>query len=96
MEALGEASGYPDLVVADYRLARGECGTDVIARLRSELGSAVPALLISGDSSAVRLGEDSGSGCEVLIKPVVPKDLKSASNRLLLRLAHHRSDLMQS
>jgi signal transduction histidine kinase/CheY-like chemotaxis protein len=81
--ALGSASGYPDLVVADYRLAGGELGTEVIARLRSEIGSPVPALLISGDSTAAGLSLAAESGCEVLIKPVLPGELKAASSRLL-------------
>ena len=82
LAALGNASGYPDLVVADYRLARGELGTEVIARLRSEIGSPVPALLITGDSTAV-LGAASECACEVLIKPVLPGELKAASSRIL-------------
>jgi len=83
LAALGEAGRYPDLVVADYWLARGERGTDVIERLRDELGLSMPALLISGHSGAAALGPMHSLGCEVLIKPVLASELKDASTRLL-------------
>lgn len=86
--ALGEAERCPDLIVADYGLARGELGTEVVARLRDEMGVSIPALLISGHSGAVALNAIDAHGCEVLVKPVLPAELKVASERLL---AAHRS-----
>jgi two-component system, sensor histidine kinase len=80
---LGEAERYPDLIIADYRLARGELGTQLIERVRSELGLQIPALLISGDSSLAALEAMRASGCDVLVKPVLPEELKQASTRLL-------------
>ena len=38
VEALGDAGRYPDLIIADYRLADGERGTEVVERLRDEFG----------------------------------------------------------
>src|SRR5262249_37572130 len=38
LAALGEAETYPDLIVADYRIGQTERGTDVVQRLRHELG----------------------------------------------------------
>ncbi len=55
IEALGVAHRYPDLIVADYRLADGELGTQVIARLRNELGAPIPAMLVSGDASVTAI-----------------------------------------
>src|SRR4030095_3543865 len=49
LEALGAVERYPDLVVADLRLACGESGIAVVHKLRDELGIAVPAPLVSGD-----------------------------------------------
>ena len=83
LAALGESGEYPDLVIADYRLAGDELGTDVVARLRHELGWAVPALLISGDSSTATLDVLRASGLEFLLKPVLPEELKMVSSRLV-------------
>ena len=49
LEALGEVERYPDLLVADLRLACGECGIAVVHKMRDELGIALPAVLVSGD-----------------------------------------------
>src|SRR5207237_8858456 len=83
LAALGETGQYPDLVIADYRLAGEELGTEVVARLRHELGWAVPALLISGDSSTATLDVLRASGLEFLLKPVLPEELKMVSSRLV-------------
>jgi CheY-like chemotaxis protein len=50
VDALGDVGRYPDLIVADYRLVSGELGTTVIERLRDEIGTDVPAVLVSGDA----------------------------------------------
>jgi len=84
LAALGEAEAYPDLLIADYRLGCDEFGTDAIARLRRELGLKIPALLISGDSSAPALDALRASGVDFLLKPVLPEELKIEAERLLL------------
>jgi signal transduction histidine kinase/CheY-like chemotaxis protein len=83
LDAMGETGRCPDLIVADYRLADGELGTEVVARLRRELGMPIPALLISGDSSAAALRDMRASRCEVMLKPVLPGDLRLVAERLL-------------
>jgi len=80
--ALGEAQAYPDLIVADYRIAGDESGVDAIARLRRELGERVPALLISGDSSAATLEVLRLSGVDFMLKPGLPEELKATAARL--------------
>jgi len=82
LSALGEAHAYPDLIIADYRLAQGELGTDVIARLREELGMPIPALVISGDSSGETLETLRRSSAEFLLKPVLPAELRAQALRL--------------
>lgn len=84
LAALGEAEAYPDLLIADYRLACDELGTEAIARLRRELGFTVPALLISGDSSALALDALRASGLDFLLKPVLPEELRAEAERLLV------------
>jgi len=82
LAALGEAQVYPDLIIADYRIAHDECGTAVVARLRHELGMPIPALLISGDSSATTLDTLRRSELDFLLKPVLPGELKAQLSRL--------------
>jgi CheY-like chemotaxis protein len=83
LSAMGEVGRCPDLIVADYRLAGGELGTQVVSRLRHELGAPIPALLISGDSSRDALQAMRESHCEVMLKPVLPGELQELSLRLL-------------
>jgi CheY-like chemotaxis protein len=64
-------------------LADGQSGIEVIARLRSVLGAAIPAFLISGDTGPERLREARASGHLLLHKPVAPMALRTAVNRLL-------------
>ncbi|HTS20677.1 MAG TPA: hybrid sensor histidine kinase/response regulator [Casimicrobiaceae bacterium] len=85
LAALGEAESYPDLIIADYRIRSDELGTEVIARLRRELGIPVPSLLISGDSSAATLEALRCSGQEFLLKPVLPEELRAQAARLCAR-----------
>ena len=76
---------YPDLVIADYCLAKGELGTDVVARLRNELGVPIPAVLVSGDSSANAIAAMRAARAEVVLKPVLPEDLRVVVDLLLRR-----------
>jgi PAS domain S-box-containing protein len=49
------SGAHIDLVITDYHLGAQETGTQVIAQVRERLGEALPAVLITGDtSSAVR------------------------------------------
>ena len=80
---LGDCGRYPDLIVADYRLADAELGTTVIAHLREELGLCIPALLVSGDASADAIAAMRGSMLQVLLKPVIPEELRVCAERLL-------------
>jgi two-component system, sensor histidine kinase len=81
--ALGDAGRYPDLIIADYRLAAGALGTQVIERLRDEFGVTVPAMLVSGDASAEAITAMRASHLDVLLKPVVPALLRDIAERLL-------------
>lgn len=59
----------PDLIVSDYRLP-GMNGVEVIRRVREILGREVPAVIMTGDTSARDI-ETAGLGrCTVLHKPV--------------------------
>ena len=49
LRQLAEIRRRPDLIICDYRLAKGATGVDAIEGLRCAYE--IPALLISGDSS---------------------------------------------
>ena len=83
LAALGELGRYPDLIVADYRLAGDALGTDAVARLRAERGRPIPAVLISGDASADAFAAMRSTAPDVLLKPVLPDDLHLLAERLL-------------
>jgi two-component system, sensor histidine kinase len=93
LEALGELGRYPDLIVADYRLAGDALGTDAVARLRAELGQQIPAVLISGDASAEAFATMRSTAPDVLLKPVLPDELHLLAERLLAGGGSSRSFL---
>ncbi|WP_084833835.1 response regulator [Mesorhizobium sp. L48C026A00] len=73
----------PDLIISDYRLDDGKTGIEAIEHLRRELGTAIPAFLISGDTAPERLLDASASGYHLLHKPVAPMRLRAMLNQLM-------------
>ena len=70
----------PDIVLADYTLAHGELGTDVIAAARRY--GAVAAVLLTGDTSSARLAEAERSGYRLLHKPIAVDTLEAMLREL--------------
>ena len=88
-EALCSARVHrPDIVISDYRLREHSTGAQAIAVLRAELGEALPALLITGDTAPERLRDARASGIPLLHKPVAPTQLY---NRLVDVLHEQRN-----
>jgi signal transduction histidine kinase len=85
LEALGRWARYPDLVVADLRLKDGESGIVAVRALRDELGFAVPALIVSGDTSAAAERAARAAGMTLLGKPVVATVLEAVATALVAR-----------
>jgi CheY-like chemotaxis protein len=83
--AIGAAAARPEVIIADYRLRGERTGVQAIARLRAEVGSALPALIVTGDTAPDRLREASASG-----HPLIHKPLQPALLRAFLRNARHR------
>ena len=83
----GVASGAvpPDLLIVDYRLRHHASGIETIGQLRERAGSAIPALIITGDTAPDRLREAQESGYPLLHKPVKPAQLRSVMRQLVLR-----------
>jgi len=83
LDRCGDIGRYPDLIVADLRLARGASGVDAILRLRDEFGNAIPALVISGDTGTDAERRVRNAGLGLLPKPVVAARLESAALALV-------------
>ncbi len=79
MEVLRNASGAPDLMLADFRLAKGT-GVDAVAAVRAAYGS-VPAWIVSGESDL----SEHGLQLPVLQKPITPERLLQAVRATLQR-----------
>ena len=67
----------PDVLLCDYRLAEGERGPEVIRRLRETCGPALPAALVTGDTSDPVRDEAEAAGCPLLVKPLRPAKLRA-------------------
>jgi signal transduction histidine kinase/CheY-like chemotaxis protein len=81
------AGGHTDLIVADQRLRGQETGVELVRRARGLIAE-VPALLITGDTTADLLGEARELGLALLHKPVTEGVLRRAIAEVLLEAAH--------
>lgn len=75
----------PDAIVADYRLEDGLTGYQAIADIREEFCRDVPAIIVTGDTSADRIKDVARSGCPLLHKPVKSGELLVAISDVLER-----------
>lgn len=83
LAAIGALERYPELVVADLRLANDRSGIDAVRRLRDELGFAVPAIIVSGDTGTRADREARTAGLMLLPKPVVAGTLEATATALM-------------
>jgi two-component system, sensor histidine kinase len=67
---LRESKHTPDIIVSDYHLGPDETGAELIELVRSHLGKALPALLLSGDTSAALHALSNTGSYRLLSKPV--------------------------
>ncbi len=67
----------PDIVVSDYRLAHGLTGYEAISVLRARFGTALPAIIISGDTDPLLLRRMNDRGIVVLHKPLDLEELQA-------------------
>lgn len=71
----------PDFIVADYRLAEGQTGTQAICVLRQAFGHDIPGLLVTGETSIETLRDAASTGFPLLRKPVGSRQLQDAVAR---------------
>ena len=82
----GEAGGAIDLILSDLHLADGEDGLDAIDSVRRRCALPVPALVITGDTTADEMRRVEQAGLVLLFKPLQPRRLMAA----LCRIDSHR------
>lgn len=76
-DARRQGSANVDLILSDFRLS-GMNGLQAISRARRYLRQAVPAIIITGDTSPACLAETVASGFPVLQKPLDAQLLRAA------------------
>jgi len=81
----------PDLIVADLRLANGRSGIAAIADLRRAFAHAIPALIVSGDTTDAAREETRAAGITMLAKPVVAGALRVAAEVIVAAAARRIS-----
>jgi CheY-like chemotaxis protein len=82
-QGLIEHGLVPGLIISDYRLNETLNGILVVARLRQQLGSSVPACLISGDIDPALIQDAQQAGLTLLHKPVRPAKLRNLLRHLV-------------
>jgi len=73
----------PDIVLADYHLNSGQCGLNAVERLRSEFDPQLPAVVVTADHAPMIADIVQAAGCEILLKPVKPAELRALMVHLL-------------
>ena len=77
----------PTVILADYRLAYGVTGVEVIAQINRALGCTLPTIVLTGDSRLALQQQLHQQQYQVLLKPIKPAQLRS----LLAHLLRQRS-----
>jgi len=83
LDLLGDTDWVPDIVIADQHLDRGDLGTATIAEVRDYLGRAVPALIVTADSTEAVAKAARAAGIELMRKPLKPAQLRALLAHLL-------------
>ncbi|WP_322087357.1 hybrid sensor histidine kinase/response regulator [Burkholderia sp. BCC1999] len=91
LDRLSAGERQPDLLICDYLPPRGENGIAVIERLRQDVDAALPALLISGDTTDEQLAAAHTRGLVLLHRPLPNGKLRAAVGHLVAAGARRRS-----
>ncbi|OYD83879.1 PAS domain-containing protein [Azospirillum brasilense] len=72
----------PAVIVSDYRLGANKTGVDAVRLIREQVGITLPGMVLTGETAAELRDEVAKQGLEIVIKPVVPRQLHEALMRL--------------
>lgn len=73
----------PNFLISDYRLNESRNGIEAIAEIRALLGAALPAMLITGDTTPERVAEARANNIHLLHKPLSASELRQEIMQLL-------------
>jgi PAS domain S-box-containing protein len=76
-------SAVPDVIVSDYHLRGVETGADVVAAVRVQLRSNVPAIFVTGDTSKIANADTKLGHAVLLSKPTNVDELLGAIHRYI-------------
>ncbi len=79
------AATPPDIILCDYRLQDDMTGLDVLRSLEQQHGKPIPAIIITGEHTAVVEAELRQMDYLLLTKPIQPMQLQVAISNLLAR-----------
>ena len=77
-----DEDGVIDLILSDLHLADGEDGLDAIDSVRRRCALPVPALVITGDTTADEMRRVEQAGLVLLFKPLQPRRLMAALRQM--------------
>jgi signal transduction histidine kinase len=80
---LDEALRFPDVLITDHLLGRGQTSADVVAMLARSVPVPIPVVVVSGESGPELASLTRSRGWDVLAKPVNPERLRELLVRLL-------------
>ncbi|MGI9404588.1 MAG: hybrid sensor histidine kinase/response regulator [Hyphomicrobium sp.] len=86
LAALNSAVGEgfrPEIVLADYHLNRGKCGLDAVEHLRAKIDTDLPVIVVTADHSPAIAEKARAAGCDILLKPVKPAELRALMVHIL-------------
>jgi len=70
------------LIVADHQLAGDRSGIDAIRAVARQMGEEIPAIIVTGDTSARAAADAKQHGYPLLLKPVDPELLRASIERV--------------
>jgi CheY-like chemotaxis protein len=80
---LGTLAEPPRIIISDFHLGPTERGSDAIEKIRAYFERAIPAILLTGDTSAVPARFSNEAGIRMLNKPVDAQRLVALIDELL-------------
>lgn len=78
-----QAKGNIGMIITDYRLENNTTGVDAIQRVTRAIGRAIPAVIITGDTSTEGIQRARASGFRVLHKPLDNVELQCVIEEML-------------
>jgi CheY-like chemotaxis protein/anti-sigma regulatory factor (Ser/Thr protein kinase) len=78
VDSLSKAHVIPDVIVADYRLKQGHTGIEAVKAVRAFVHRAVPAIIVSGDTTPELLEATRANRLRLMNKPIQAQELVAA------------------